>query len=287
MSGQFGVAEFACAVGGNFTGTALIGHDHEVIPCLGHFGQPLDFNRDGRSCCLDTAAIFIQHGTNTAISLTCQNHIASLQGTGLHQHGRHGPTAFVQPGLNDQAFGHRLDRSLQLQHFGLKQNLLQQFVDTLPRFGRNRYERRIATKFFGHYLFHHQLVFDALGVGIGFVNLVDGNHNRHARRFRVLDGLFGLGHHAVVRSHHQNHNVSGLGTTGTHGRESLVTGGIEERHHATRSFHMVGTDVLRDAASLTRGHFGTADVIQQRCFAVVNVPHDRDHRGTGQGLTDL
>ena len=42
--------------------------------------------------------------------------------------------------------------------------------------------------------------------------------------------------------------------------------------------HLVSTDVLRDAASLTGDNLGLADRIEQRSLAVVDVAHDRDDR---------
>ena len=44
---------------------------------------------------------------------------------------------------------------------------------------------------------------------------------------------------------------------------------------------MVGANVLGDATRFTRGHFGAANVIEQRSLAMVHVAHDRDHRGAG------
>ena len=46
--------------------------------------------------------------------------------------------------------------------------------------------------------------------------------------------------------------------------------------------HVVGADVLRDAAGFARRHLGAADVVQQRGLAVVDVAHDGDHRGARQ-----
>ena len=43
-------------------------------------------------------------------------------------------------------------------------------------------------------------------------------------------------------------------------------------------FHVVGADVLRDAAGFARRHLGAADVVQQRGLAVVDVAHDGDDR---------
>src|SRR5690606_31014505 len=65
-----------------------------------------------------------------------------------------------------------------------------------------------------------------------------------------------------------------------HGAERGVTGRVEEAHHAALGFHMVGADVLRDAASLMRGDAGLADVVEQRGLAVVDVTHDGHHRRT-------
>ena len=98
----------------------------------------------------------------------------------------------------------------------------------------------------------------------------------------MLDGFLGLGHDAVVGRYHQNHDVGGLRTAGTHGREGLVTGGIEERHHAAWGFDVVGANVLRDTTSFARRHLGAADVVQQRGLAVVHVAHDGDHRSARQ-----
>ena len=45
---------------------------------------------------------------------------------------------------------------------------------------------------------------------------------------------------------------------------------------------MVGADVLRDSTSLPCHHIGASDLVQELRFPVVDVPHDRDHRGSGQ-----
>ncbi len=57
--------------------------------------------------------------------------------------------------------------------------------------------------------------------------------------------------------------------------------GIDEGDHlARRRGDLVGADVLRDAAGLARDDRGLADRVEQRGLAVIDVPHDRDHRGT-------
>ncbi len=162
----------------------------------------------------------------------------------------------------------------------MQQHLLQQRVDAHAGFGRHRHKGRIAAEFFGHHLLGHQPGLDALQVGLGLVGLGQGHHDRHIGRFGVLDGLFGLRHHAVVGGADQDHHVGGLGTAGTHGREGLVAGGVEEGHHAARGFYVVGPDVLRDATRFARRHLGAPNVVEQRGLAVVHVTHDRDHGRT-------
>ena len=100
----------------------------------------------------------------------------------------------------------------------------------------------------------------------------------------MIDCLYGLGHNTVVGRDHQDGDVGGLSTTGTHGGERLVTRGIQEGHQAVLAIqvnlHLVGTDVLGDAAGLTRCYIGFTDRVQQTSLTVVNVTHDGNHRRT-------
>ena len=117
------------------------------------------------------------------------------------------------------------------------------------------------------------------GLASGLSDLVIATTMGNTSGLGVLDGFPGLGHDTVVRSHHQNHDIGGLGTTGTHGGERLVTGSIQEGHHAARRFNVVGADVLRDAAGFARCHLGATDVVEQRGLAMVHVAHDGHHGG--------
>ena len=46
---------------------------------------------------------------------------------------------------------------------------------------------------------------------------------------------------------------------------------------AGRRRHLIGADVLRDAAGFARDDVGLADGVEQRRLAVVDVAHDGDH----------
>ena len=195
---------------------------------MGHLGETLDFHGDGWTCRFDRLAVFIQHRTDTAKGLTSQDHIAHIQGTRLHQDGGHWTTSFVQLRFDDQAFGHGINGGFELQHLGLQQHLFKQLVDAITRLGRNRDKGRIATKLLWHHFFTDQFTFDAIWIGVGLVHFVECHHDGHTSCFRVFDGLTGLGHDTIIGGHNQDHNISGLGTAGTHGREGLVTRGVQK-----------------------------------------------------------
>ena len=51
--------------------------------------------------------------------------------------------------------------------------------------------------------------------------------------------------------------------------------------------HLVGADVLGDAAGLPLGHLGVADIVQQGGLAMVHVAHDHHHGRTGTKSSSL
>ena len=112
----------------------------------------------------------------------------------------------------------------------------------------------VAAPFLGDDFVLGELGAHAIRIGIGLVDLVHRDDDRHAGRLRVLDCFDGLRHDAVVGRDHEHHDVRGLGAARTHGGERRVARRIEERDHALRRFHVVRADVLRDAARLTRRH---------------------------------
>ena len=101
------------------------------------------------------------------------------------------------------------------------------------------------------------------------------------------DGLPGLVHDAVVRSHHEHDDIRHLGAAGAHLGEGGVAGGVDKGQVARRPLHVVGADVLGDAARLAGDHVGLADGVEDGGLAVVDMAHDRDHRRPGQGVAAL
>ena len=98
----------------------------------------------------------------------------------------------------------------------------------MPGLRRDVHEFVFAAPFGGHDALFHQLLADALRVGLFLVHLVHGHDDRDARGLGVVQRLDGLRHDPVVRRHHQDRDVGDLGATGPHGGEGLVARGVDE-----------------------------------------------------------
>ena len=90
------------------------------------------------------------------------------------------------------------------------------------------------------------------GLAPGLSILLTATTMRDLRRLGVVDRLDRLRHRPVVGGDDQHDDVGHLGAARTHRRERLVAGRIQEHDVAALARHLVGADVLRDAAGLAR-----------------------------------
>ena len=282
LFGQAHVAVFALTEEGDFARFFLVGQYHCIFACVRYVGQAEDFDRDRWAGFIDGFAVFVNHRTDFTECSTGQQHIAFFQRTALNQQCGNCAAAFVQTGFNDDTFGRCIDWGSQFQNFGFEQYGFEQCVDIEAFFGGNVDELYIAAPFVGYDFVCSQLLADTLRVGGFFIDFIDGNHHRYARRFRMGNGFDGLRHHAVVGCDHENHDIGCFRTARTHGGKRFVTRSIQEGNHAARGFNVVCTDVLGNAARFALYHFGAADVVQQGSFTVVNVTHYGHHRRARQ-----
>ena len=101
----------------------------------------------------------------------------------------------------------------------------------------------------------------------------------------MLNGFHGLRHDAVIGSHHQHHDIGGCGTAGTHGGKRGMARGVNEGDNAALlGLHMIGTDLLGNAAGLSGSNLGLSDIVQEGGLAVVYMAHDGHHRRTRLGM---
>src|SRR5690606_6060680 len=121
---------------------------------------------------------------------------------------------------------------------------------------------------------------DLLWIGVRLVDLVDGHDDRGPGRLGVLDGLDRLRHDAVVGRDDQDDDVGDVGAARPHRREGRVAWRVQEGDALTVAQpHLIGADVLGDAAGFARRHVGGAQGVQQAGLAVVDVAHDGHDRG--------
>ena len=179
----------------------------------------------------------------------------------------------------NRAHGRAAGIGLEVQHIGHQQDHLEDQVQVLMGLSRYRHHDHVAAPIFGQQPSVGKLLLDAFRLRVGPVDLVDGYYDRDFGRAGMVDGFERLRHDAIVRRHHQHHDIGDLGAAGAHAGESLMAGGVDEDDLAPVHLHLVRANMLGDAAGLVRGDVGYADGVEQRGFAVVHVAHDGDHRG--------
>ena len=168
-----------------------------------------------------------------------------------------------------------------LVEFGDDEDIFQQVVDTVTVERADRNRDGFAAPFFRRQVFSGQILHDAVYVGVGAVDLVDGDDNGHAGRLGVADRLPGLGHDAIVGGYDEDDDVGDLRAAGPHRGECLVAGRIQEGNLLAVDYHLVGAGMLGDAAGFGIDDVGAADLVEERRFAVIHVAEDRHNRRPG------
>ena len=152
-------------------------------------------------------------------------------------------------------------------------------LEALARLGRDLDIEHLAAELFDHQPMLEQILADPVRIGARLVHLVDGDDDRHLRLAGVIDGLDRLRHDSVVGGHHQHDDIGHIGAARAHLGEGGVARRIDEGDLlAVGPRHLIGADMLGDAAGLMHRDIGLADRIEQRGLAVVDMAHDGDDR---------
>ena len=95
----------------------------------------------------------------------------------------------------------------------------------------------------------------------------------------VADGLHRLRHDAIIGGHHEHDEVGDFRAARAHCGERGVARRVEEGDlRAVLQLHLIGADMLRDAAGFAGDDVGLAQRVEQRCLAVIDMAHDGDDR---------
>ena len=273
------------ALVGDVARRTFVVHHVERVPGLRSAVQPEHQHRRGRGRFGDPRAAFVEHRLHAAGVDARQQHVADPQRAVLYQHCRNVTAPFIQRGFDHRALGFPVGIGFQVEEFGFEQHLFEQLVEVDALLGRDLLALVFTAPIFNQVVHGRQFLFDLFRVGSRLVDLVDRENDRDLCGGRMVDRLDGLRHHVVVRGYDDDRHVGHFRPAGTHGRKRFVTRRIEERDApAVVEFHAVCPDVLRDTARFAGDYVRLADVIQQRRFTVVDVPHHRNDRRPRNGV---
>ena len=120
------------------------------------------------------------------------NELADTKVSALHQHGRDGAAAAIEPGLDDRSLRSAVGVG-EIEKLGLQGDRLEQLVE-IDALGRRYFNReRIAAKGFNLHVVLQELLQHALGIGFGLVDLVNGDDDRSLGRLGVTNRLIVCG----------------------------------------------------------------------------------------------
>ena len=263
-------------------GQAFIRNGIERVAAGRHAVEARNFDRHARAGVVDRAPARVRHRAHTADARARNHNIARMQRAVLHEHRRDRPAAAVEARFHHRALGRAVRVCLQFLHIRNEQDHLQEVLQALARLRGDADARRVAAPFLRHKLVFRQLLQDMVRVGAGLIDLIDCDDDRDLRGLRMVDGLDGLRHDAVVRRHNEHGDIRALCAAGTHRRKRLMARRVEEGDRPAGNVDLVRADVLRNAAGLARGHVRVADCVEQTRLAVVDVAHDHDNRRARQ-----
>ena len=274
----------------DLAGHPVVPDDEEVVARVRDGGEAEHLHRAGRRRIRGRRAVVIQQRPDPAERLARHDGVTDPQRAPLDQHGRHRAAAAVQVGLDGHPLG-RLVRVGPQVKLGIRgqHDRLEQVLDAAALPGGDIHEQGRATELLGDQAVLGELRAHPGRVRALLVDLVHRDDNRHPGRLGVVERLGGLRLHAVIRGHDEDHQVGGFRAARPHGGERLVTRGVDEGDLALLAVHLgghlVGADVLGDAAGFAGRHVGVPDRVEQLGLAVVHMAHHGDHRRAGdQGL---
>src|SRR5262245_25839716 len=250
--------------------------DHvEAVAHRGQLVQARDLDGLRGTGVFQRIAAVVVDRAHAPVALAGQDHVALHEAAVLDQEVRDLALALLDLGLQHDAGGGALEVALELEHLALEEHALEQLLDARALETRDRQHGRLSTPFLGRQPQGCELALHALGVGPGLVDLVERHDHQGLGSARVVEGLLGLRHDAVVGRHDQHDDVDRAGATRAHGGERRVARRIDDRERVTvLGRDLVGPDVLRDATGLTVGDVRLTDRVDQRGLAVVDVAQE-------------
>ena len=286
MRGGGVLALLVGAIARDLAGAGFVLDHGETIAGFRRAVEAEHFDRHRRAGFVDGFALVVDQRADAAHLGAGHDDVADPQRAALHQHGRDRAAAAIELGFDHGAFGGTFRIGLEVEQFGLQRDHLEQLVEIGLVLGGDLDIDDVAAERFDLHFVLQQFGAHALRLGVGLVDLVDRHDHRNLGRLGVIDRLDRLRHDAVIGRDHQHHDVGDLGAAGAHRGERGVAGRVDEGDllAAFRRGHLIGADMLGDAAGFARHHVGMAQRVEQRGLAVVDVAHHGHDRRARLGI---
>src|ERR1700733_13344 len=178
--------------------------DLEVVSGVRDALQTKHFHRSGWRRVFGRASTVVAQRAHFSKDGTADKEIAELQRAVLNQNRRHRPAAFVHARFQHGAGRRGVWIRFQFAQIRHQPQRFEQLGDSRLLLRRNFHKFGIAAPFRGQQVQIRKLALHALHLCFRFIDLVDGNHDRHIRGSGVIDRFFGLRHDAIIGGHHQH-----------------------------------------------------------------------------------
>ncbi len=159
----------------------------------------------------ERSSAIVEHGADFAVHVAHDEVIAGVQRAVLHKHRGHWSAAAIEFRFQNHASRGAFRSRFEFRQVRNQANHFHQEVEIRVLLRRNVDEDGFAAPVFGHQTAIGQLLLDAVGHGVGLIDLVDRDDDGNFGSVRVIDGFDRLRHDAVIGSDHEHDNVGCLG----------------------------------------------------------------------------
>ena len=240
----------------------LIGNCVKDIAANRNFVKTCDFNRNRRTCLGNSFALIVCHNSYTTDASACDDCIALVKCTVLNEYGCDRTSALVKSCLDNSTLCGSVGVCLEFFHLCNKSNHFKKIVKTFLCLCGNRNTRCIAAPLLRNKLMLCELLFNIFGICADLIHFVDGNNNRYACGFCMVDSLNCLRHNTVIGGYNEDCNISNLSTSCTHCCECLMSRCVEECNRLAVYHNSVSTDMLCDTACLACCYICVTDSVE-------------------------
>ena len=159
---------------------ALVLDDAGVLAGRGRLVEAEDLDRRAGRRLLHLLAAEVEERAHLAPGVAGDDRVADAERAARDEHGRDRAAADVEAALDDRPGGLRLRVCLELElGVGDEQDLLEEVVEPLAGLGGDVGELRRPSPLLGLEVVRDELLAHLLRVGLGLVDLVDGDEHRH------------------------------------------------------------------------------------------------------------